>query len=175
DDVDLHIDPHARPQRAERRHLEGVRNQTDAEARTVDIVDRETDAVDGDGALARDVAGELSRHFERDSMGPTVVLHAHHLGDAVDMARDVMPPERLPRTERLLEIYSRSFAELTERRDAQCLPRDIRREARAFDARRREAASVHADAAADCNRIESERARLDRQFHIAALRRDGAN
>ena len=88
--VDFEIDLVARLQPAERRDLRRVRNDVDAEARAIDLVHRQRDAVERDRALGRDEARQRHRHLERDAHGLAFRRHRDDLAHAVDMAGDEM-------------------------------------------------------------------------------------
>ena len=75
--VDLEIDGVARPQRAEGRLVERVRDQRDGEAGVVERGDRQTGPLDRDRALLDDVAEQVGRRVEPEA--PPVAFAARPL------------------------------------------------------------------------------------------------
>src|SRR4051795_13481479 len=72
-DVDLEIDGSPLPRRAERRALEGLRDQRDREPVVADLRDGQRDPVDGDRALLHDVTQQRRVGVDRDDPGEALL------------------------------------------------------------------------------------------------------
>ena len=149
-------------------------DDVDAEDGVPDLVDGEAHSVDGDRALARDVAGELRRNFDLQAHGTSFFARGHDSRDAVHVSRHEMAAERISRPERRLEIDGRARDEIPERRERESLPRDIGGEGLAQPLGHRQAAALHADAVAELHPREVEAAAGDGETHIAAARLERA-
>src|SRR5690625_1278452 len=74
-DIDFDIDRIAGLARTECGVRDRVRNQVDAEARSVDLVDGQAGAVDGHRTLVRDVTRQVARHLEQPALRTPVTGH----------------------------------------------------------------------------------------------------
>ena len=157
---------------AERRDVDRVRNQVDAEAAAVDFVDREADAVDRDRALRRDVARKLGGQLERPALRARVGLDRDDVPRPSTWPATRWPPRRSARRS--------AFSRLT-RAPAPSAPSVVREsvsfgdvdgECVAVERDRGEADAGDGDAVADRDVIETERAGVDDEAHVAAARLD---
>jgi hypothetical protein len=104
DQVDFQVDAAARLQTTERRRVERMGNQVDAEGGAVDRVGGQADAIDGDRALAGDVPGERCRRADFEQTIVADRIETQYLADAVDVPGDEVAAEAIGQTQRLLEI-----------------------------------------------------------------------
>src|SRR4030095_4925274 len=79
-------------------------NNVHAEAVSLDLIDREGNAVDGHRALGGDEARQLRWRLEDDTPAPPFGRHRDDRAHAVDMAIDQMAAQLVAELERQLEI-----------------------------------------------------------------------
>src|SRR5690606_9403837 len=149
DEVDLDVDRRAGGIAARDRHGERMRNHVDLETAALHGVDRETDAVDGHGALAGDVALERRGQLECDARRAAVGGRLDDLGHPVHVAGDEVAVERVAQGERRLEVDAHAGRETAERRDGQRRGRNVGRERLARRLDDRETHAVDGDARAE--------------------------
>ncbi|MDV6290353.1 hypothetical protein R2F25_30575 [Streptomyces sp. UP1A-1] len=93
DDVHLEVDRVAGLLDAERGQGEGGGDEADGEEVGAGVDDGEADAVDGDGALLHDVAGEVGGQRDLDDLPVLGGLALQDLAGAVDVALHDVPAE----------------------------------------------------------------------------------
>src|SRR4029077_9626334 len=91
--VDLEIDAIPNFCRAERGVDQRMRDEVDAEAIALNLVDGERDAVERDRAFGRDRLGEGLGHAEGEALGIALAPSLDDFGDRVDVARNDMAAE----------------------------------------------------------------------------------
>src|SRR5690606_26617005 len=168
--VDFEIDARPGRESPERGHFHRMRDEVDGDDRPVGFVanpvDRQADAVHGDGALVGEEARELAGHPDLEETGFPDRLEAHHFADAVDMAGHEMAAEPIGQGHRLLEIDL--AGRIQADRKAEALARDIHIEAVVGQRDDRHAGALDGDRVADADVRKVERAGLDLQAHAAA-------
>src|SRR3954447_14115691 len=120
-DVDLEIDGSPLPRRAERRALEGLRDQRDREPVVADLRDGQRDPVDGDRALLHDVAQQRRLGVDRDDAGEALLAGVAHDSEPVDVTLHDVTAEPIGGAQRQLEVDPRVRLHAPERRTAQRL------------------------------------------------------
>ena len=133
-----------------------------------DGVHGEAGAVDADRALDRDVAQQRRRRTERPALRGAVVVDAHDLADAVDVAGHQWPPRRSARRSAFSRLTGSPTGERAERGERQRLGGDVDGETRAFQRDRGEADAGNRDAVADRDVGEIERRRVDDEARVVA-------
>src|SRR3954467_4907556 len=88
EDVHLEVDGSPLPRRAERRALEGLRDQRDREPVVADLRDGQRDPVDGDRALLHDVAQQRRLGVDADHAGEALLADLAHDAQPVDVTLD---------------------------------------------------------------------------------------
>src|SRR5579885_3080113 len=127
-----------------------VGNHRDFHDRRLPPRDRQTDAVNRDGAFTHDVAGEILRNFHAVPPVVAFAFKMRHPPRAVDVPQNEMSAEFLARLQRLLEVHA--FALLwrarrrAERRSADRFARKIRGKALLGALGHCKATAVHRDA-----------------------------
>src|SRR5439155_1464515 len=104
-DVGLEIDVVARLEPAERRRPERVLDERDGKALLIELGDRERDALDGDRSLLDQVAEDVRPDVDPDPLALALGLDRAHGTDGVDVPLHVVTAERVPRTQRRLEVH----------------------------------------------------------------------
>src|SRR3569832_640003 len=126
--VDFEIDVVARLERADRGHLERMRDDQHREIVALDRVHGQRHAVDRDRALGRDVARKLARRAQREARHVGHVLARGNAGEAVDVAGDDVAAEFVADLERAFEIDARAVPPAPDAGDAQSLVGRVDRE-----------------------------------------------
>src|SRR4051794_5124367 len=121
EDVDLEIDGSPLPSGAERRALEGLRDQRDREPVVADLRDGQRDPVDGDRALLHDVAQQRRLGIDGHDAREALVADVAHDAEAVDVALHDVAAEAVGGAQRQLEVDPRVRLHAPERRPAQRL------------------------------------------------------
>src|SRR2546430_285504 len=104
-DVGLEIDVVARLEPAERRRPERGLDERDGKALLIELGDRERDALDGDRSLLDQVAEDVRPDVDPDPLALALGLDRAHGTDGVDVPLHVVTAERVPRTQRGLEVH----------------------------------------------------------------------
>src|SRR4051794_30772551 len=120
-DVDLEIDGSPLPRRAERRALEGLRDQRDREPVVADLRDGQRDPVDGDRALLHHVAQQRRLRVDGHDPREALVADLAHDAEAVDVALHDVAAEAVGGAQRQLEVDPRVRLHAPERRAPQRL------------------------------------------------------
>ena len=179
DEVHLEVDPGARPQASERRHVECMRDQVDVEARAGDAIDGEARAVDGNRALGGNEARERRGRLDLEA---EAALARRHLvdaierddgADAVDVPAHQVPAKPVGQPQRQLEIDVAAAVE--PRGAAQRLGGHVERDRAPLLRRHGEAAAVDRDAVADRNLRDVERSGDDGETQAVAFGRGGGD
>jgi hypothetical protein len=84
--------------------LRRVRNNRDGETTICHLVDRQADAVNGDGPFHDTVAQNLRRGFDREQDSVSILLAAANRADAVHVTSYEMPPEPFVELHRPFQI-----------------------------------------------------------------------
>src|SRR4051794_36428154 len=120
-DVDLEIDGSPLPRRAERRALEGLRDQGHREPVVADLRDGQRDPVDGDRALRHDVAQQRRLGVDGHDSREALLADLAHDAEAVDVALHDVAAEAVGGAQRQLEVDPRVRLHAPERRAPQRL------------------------------------------------------
>src|SRR3954453_23206770 len=121
EDVDLEVDGSPLPRRAERRALEGLRDQRDREPVLADLRDGQRDPVDGDRALLHDVAQQRGLGVDDHDAREALLADLAHDAESVDVALDDVAAETVGGPQRRLEVDPRVRLHAPERRAPQRL------------------------------------------------------
>ena len=149
EDVDLEVDRVAGLERAERRHLERVRDERDREASVVERRDGERCARRPRSSPSRRSSG-LSPAGRRTTS--QLAARSREAADAVDVALDDVAAERVARAERRLDVHLVARGEATERRAVERLGDDVEGERAVLPAGDGEADAGDRDRIADRRR-----------------------
>ena len=154
---------------------EGVGDDGQLEFGAVHGVHREADAVHGDRALERDVAGQLDRGAQAELHGAGVIGAGDHFAESVHVAADQVAAEATGGHQRLFQVDPAAGLETAQAGEAQGLATNVGPEAIAGQFHGGEADPVDGDAVAELDVGKVELAGGDVEAHVAALGREGAD
>src|SRR5579872_956792 len=151
--IDFQVHTRADNELAQRGHSLGVGNDIDTKLRPLDLVHRQTDPVDGDRPLARDVARKSSGNRNTNSLRARVTADRDNARDAVHVTGHKVPTKGIPHLERGLEVHQGTGTQITQRGQAESFSRYIGSERITRELCCRQAAPLHANTVADAEAI----------------------
>src|SRR5947208_10512 len=114
DDVRLDVNPRAGPQLAQSRLSQCVLDQRDLQAARLEIVDGETDAIDGNGSVEYKKLRERRWNRDVDKHCITFALDCDHGPHTIDVPLNDVPAQPIAGAQRTLEIHSGSLLPLPD-------------------------------------------------------------
>src|SRR5262245_13521986 len=106
--IDLDVDAVARFQIAKRCLAPRMRNDCNLQPPRVESGHRETDTIDGNRTLHRDISSQCLGSGETYSIGVTFRLYRNQLSGAIDVTLNHVPTQSFAHCERSLEIDARA-------------------------------------------------------------------
>ena len=82
-----------------------MRDDVDTKHGVFDFVDRQADTINGDRALAGNVAGQLRRHFDLNALRARIAADRSDGGNSIDVTRHQVPAQRVTGFQRWLEVH----------------------------------------------------------------------
>ena len=159
----------------ERRVRAGVRDDVDAEAPAIDLVDGQRHAIQGDRALGCDESGQRGRNLEHIAPAIAFRRDGNDIGDAVHMAGNDVAAQLVAHAQGALQIDLGALAPGAERRLGQRLARRGDREAAGRLVDHGQAAAAAGDRGADIHGIHVEGGRDGEQGIAAPIHGNNAS
>ena len=129
--------------------LRSVRNNRDREPTICHLVDRQADAVNGDGPFQDTMSQNLQWRFDREQDGVSILLAATNRADTVYVTSHEMPAEPFVDLHRAFQIQWRAGGELPESGHRQRFRRDLNGKSLFGLAHHGQTGAVDADAVPD--------------------------
>lgn len=133
-----------------------MRDQYNGKRIVVDVDQRQTDSVDGDGAFGSHLASQPVFHRYMDLAPIRVLLDLANHANTVDMARDVVPPQSCIGRQRAFQVDWRLRDEFAQVGAGQRFWNGIERQDVLFDFDHSQAAAVDADTVSDRSSLANE-------------------
>jgi hypothetical protein len=128
--------------------LQSIRDDGDGESIAPDIIDRQTDSIDSNGAFPHQQWSHRSRDGEANDGKLAFCAHRYDLCDAVYVSSDEMAAETISKTHGTLEIDGAAQRQFLQARPLQSFRRNVYGEGLGRFSHNRQTGTIHSDARA---------------------------
>ena len=159
DEIHFQVDVRIRCESAEARDPDRMGNQIHLGEPPADSVDGKAHAVHANRSFARDIAYQRARYANSKPDRIADTIECDHLPHPIHVTRDEVSTERIPKTQRTLEVHRSASVEPI--RACECFVRQVELQHLATLRDDRKACALYADRIADPNSPQRQASRMD--------------